>query len=193
MDNIAVFNNGADFGADVSISGSATILSNLTVDSDLTLNGALTGSATLDLPTKTYNLAIAGNTTFTNVSTPSLFDLWNGNLTLAPAINAAYIRFGFAGQGFFNNFRCDIFNAGTNGTTSNTRVVEVQVTPPNDGGANFTCRAYGYDGTSLVYYYASQTVGTTWTPGFDIKAGGRATLIMDYTARQIILQGNGIQ
>ena len=192
-DNTAIFNNGADFGADVSITGSLTSTDIYTTNG-IRVDGYLTGSARFDLPAKTTPYSIGGLLTLTNTSSPSLFDVNNGNIMVYPFANSQ-IRFGFAAQGFFNNFRCDIFNSGAtlSSGTSNTRTVQLQATPPNDGGANFACTCYGYNGTTLVYYYSSQAVGTTWQPTFYLKPGGRATVIMDYTNRQIVFQADGVQ
>lgn len=188
-------NNSSVFDS-IDVIGDSVITGSLTISSKLIISGAITGSGTLDLPAKVEYLQMSSNpTTLTNISTPSLFDVSNGNITVYPINSGFGLRFGFAAQGYFESFKCDIFNSGTtiSAVSGNTRTLQIQVTPPNDGGANFKCTAYGYNGTTFVYVYSSQAVGVTWTPSFYLKPGARATLIMNYPNREILIQADGAQ
>lgn len=183
------------FTGSITVIGDSVFAGSITTNSDVYVSGTITGSASFNVASKVTYLSTNGLSTLTNISTPSLFDLMNGNLNVYPFGNAQ-LRFGFAGNnGFFPNFRCDVFNSGTTlgSASGNTRTVQLQATPPNDGGANYYCTAYGYNGTTFVYTYSSQAPGLTWTPAFYLKPGARATILMDYTNRHIVFQADGVQ
>ena len=192
--NSSVFDS-IDVIGDSVFTGSITTLSNLSTSNNLIVNGPITGSGSFNVDSKVTYMDTNGLSTLTNASTPSLYNLMNGNLNLYP-YGPTQLRFGFAGNnGFFPNFRCDVFNSGTTrgASSGNTRTVQLQATPPNDGGANYYCTAYGYNGTTFVYTYSSQAPGLTWTPAFYLKPGARATILMDYTNRHIVFQADGVQ
>jgi hypothetical protein len=133
-----------------------------------------------------------------NSSTPTLTQINNGTLIYQPSDSAQGLRFGFAagaagGASWNEDFSATIINTGTNTTTDWGWDMELSLTTPNDGGANFTIYVIGENGAGTRQFESSSVAPNNgFTSTNDLKASGILEVVMDYDSRVITIHGKSL-